>query len=205
MRFTVKSFCSMPIVLIIVGLALAIGLGGYFLRPEEVASPVETAESPAPQETASVVPDTTPTSTPADTATTSATPAAPTAPTTAPAVATPITPAPATPVTPATPKTTYADGAHTVNTAYRAPENLNHTMAVTLTLKGDVVTGSSITFGGDKKSESSKYQSRFMAAYESQVIGKKLDDIKLSRVGGASLTTNGFNDALAKVKAAATN
>ncbi len=44
-----------------------------------------------------------------------------------------------------------------------------------------------------------------MDAYESQVIGKKLDAIKLSRVGGASLTTGGFNDALAKVKSVATN
>ncbi len=78
-------------------------------------------------------------------------------------------------------------------------------MTVTLTLKGDVVTASSIVYGGDKVGESTKYQNRFMAAYESQVIGKKLDSIKLSRVGGASLTTNGFNDALAKVKVAAVN
>mgnify|MGYP000950687822 CR=1 FL=1 len=59
-------------------------------------------------------------------------------------------------------------------------------MAVTLTLKGDIVTASSITYGGDKVGESSQYQNRFMNAYQAQVIGKKLDSIKLSRVSGAS-------------------
>ncbi len=107
--------------------------------------------------------------------------------------------------TPTTPTTAYANGAHSVTTSYTAPGNANHTMAVTLTLKDDIVTASTITFGGDKVGESSKYQSRFMGAYESQVIGKKLDAIKLSRVGGASLTTGGFNDAVAKVKATAAN
>ena len=32
------------------------------------------------------------------------------------------------------------------------------------------------------------------------VVGKKLETISLSRVGGASLTTNAFNEALAEVK-----
>lgn len=202
----------MPIVLIIIGLAVAIGLGGYFLRPEEVVTPVEVTELPATPEvtdgttvpaeegddamTSGNVPaeendSPTPTTPVAGTPTKPATPATPTTPTT--------------PTTPATPATAYADGVHIANITYRAPENSNHTMAVTLTLKGDIVTASSITYGGDKVSESSKYQARFMNAYQSQVIGKKLDAINLSRVGGASLTTGGFNDVIAKVKAAAAN
>ncbi len=188
----------MPIVLIIIGLAIAIGLGGYFLRPEEVVTPVAETELPATPEVADGTTVPTEEGDTAETATN-----VPAEEGDAPTPTTPITPT--TPAAPTTPATVYADGTKTVNTTYRAPENSNHTMTVTLTLKGDVVTASSIVYGGDKVGESTKYQNRFMAAYESQVIGKKLDSIKLSRVGGASLTTNGFNDALAKVKVAAVN
>ncbi|MFM2423905.1 MAG: hypothetical protein RLZZ70_294 [Candidatus Parcubacteria bacterium] len=188
----------MPVVLIIIGLAVAIGLGGYFLRPEEVVTPATITELPTtPEATGTpVVPvadsNTSTPTTPA--ATTPTVPTVPTAPTT-----------PTVPVTPTTPATAYADGPYTVNTSYVAPGNANHTMAVTLTLAGDTVTTASIVYGGDSVDQSSNYQSRFMRAYESQVVGKKLDSIKLSRVGGASLTSNGFNDAVAKVKAAAQN
>ena len=203
----------MPIVLIIIGLAIAVGLGGYFLRPEEVVTPVADTELPATLETTdgttvptedgddAVTAGNVPTEendSPTATAPVAGTPTTPTTP------ATPTTPtSPTTPTTPTAPATTYADGSYIVNTGYRAPGNANHTMAVTLTLKGDIVTASAIVYGGDKVGESSNYQNRFMRAYESQVIGKKLDAIKLSRVGGASLTSNAFNDAIAKVKAAA--
>jgi hypothetical protein len=182
----------MPLVLIIVGIAVAIGLGGYFLRPEAVVTPEEITELPATPEVGDG--STTPAETGDNAEAGENVPAevgdSPTASDTD---------------TPTVSATIYADGAHTVNSSYKAPNGANHTMAVTLTLKGDVVTDTSIVYGGDKVAESSKYQSRFMSAYESQVIGKKLDAISLSRVGGASLTTGGFNDTLAKVKAVAAN
>jgi hypothetical protein len=182
----------MPIVLIIVGLAVAIGLGGYFLRPEAVVTPEEITELPATPEAGdgSTVPveagdsaeesENVPTEV-GDSPTGSDT------------------------ETPVTSASIYGDGAHTVNTSYKAPNGANHTMAVTLTLKDDVVTASSIVYGGDDVDTSKNYQNKFGQAYQSQVIGKKLDAIKLSRVGGASLTTGGFNDAIAKVKAVAAN
>jgi hypothetical protein len=201
----------MPIVLIIVGLAVALGVGSYFLRPQDVIEPV-TTETVIPNEVADgiTVPteatDTPETNTaPLEAGDAPQTETVPVTTTTEkPTETTTVTTTPA-PTVPTTPATTYTNGAHTVNTAYTAPGNANHTMAVTLTLKDDIVTASSITFGGDKVGESSKYQNRFMSAYQSQVIGKKLDAIKLSRVGGASLTTGGFNDAIAKVKATASN
>ncbi len=199
----------MPIVLIIIGLAVAIGLGGYFLRPEEVVTPVEITELPATPE--AIDGGTVPTEAGDDAMTTGNVPAeendtpTPTTPV-AGAPTTPTTPsAPTLPSTPTTPATAYKDGSYTVNTGYRAPGNANHTMAVTFTVKNDIVTATSIVYGGDKVDQSSNYQSRFGNTYQSQVIGKKLDGIKLSRVGGASLTSNAFNDAVAKVKVAAQN
>lgn len=47
-------------------------------------------------------------------------------------------------------------------------------------------------------------QEKFKAELPTVVVGKKLADLtKLDRVGGSSLTTNAFNDALAKLKAQA--
>ncbi len=188
----------MPVVLIIIGLAVAIGLGGYFLRPEEVVSPVEVTELPTTPEASDG--GTVPAEEGDDAMTTGNVPAEEND---TPTPTTPVSGTPTTPTTPNTPATTYADGSYTVNSGYTAPGNANHTMAVTLTLKNDVVTATSIVYDGDKVEQSSNYQSRFGNAYQAQIIGKKLDAVKLSRVGGASLTTGGFNDAIAKVKAAA--
>lgn len=47
-------------------------------------------------------------------------------------------------------------------------------------------------------------QEKFKAEIATAVVGKKLADLeKVDRVGGSSLTTNAFNDALAKLKAQA--
>ena len=186
----------MPIVLIIVGLAVAVGIGSYFLRPEEPATTGETelvVELPA-EEPASEGP------TSSDDTGGTPTQVAPTTPV--------VTPAPTTPAAepaPVTITTVYADGAHAATAPYTAPNNARHNVAVTLTLKDDVVTAANVTYSGDKVETSSNYQSRFSNAYQAQVIGKKLDSIQLSRVGGASLTSNAFNAAVSQIKSSARN
>jgi hypothetical protein len=72
-------------------------------------------------------------------------------------------------------------------------------MTVSLTLVNDTVTDSTVTFG-KSSGTTANYQSRFAADYKSQVVGKSLDSINLSRVGGASLTTKGWNDAQAQIE-----
>jgi hypothetical protein len=183
------NYVVMPIVLIIIGLAVAVGVGGYFLRPEEVVTPKELSESPEHEDITNeiVIPRENNLLPEANENTNSEVSESSSS------------------IDSELETTLYADGAHTVNSAYVAPGNANHTLAVTLTLKDDVVTASTIKFGGDTIEASSNFQQKFTAAYQSQVIGKKIDDIKLSRVGGASLTTKAFNEAVAKVKAVAAN
>ena len=49
---------------------------------------------------------------------------------------------------------------------------------------------------------SKKYQSKFMDAIASKVVGMKISDIgTFDRVGGASLTTKAFNQAVTRLKA----
>jgi hypothetical protein len=198
----------MPIVIIIIGLAIAVGVGGYFLRPQAVTSPEPEAvpeirdADTAPDEAGdnalereSVPPEAgdNPTGTPEPVL---------------PAVSNEdvLESAPVNTEATAEPASSvYNNGSYDINTSYLAPNRANHTVAVSFTLTNDVVTAAKISFGGDEVATSKGYQNKFVAAYESQVIGKKLDNIKLSRVGGASLTSNAFNDAIAKVKVAAKN
>ncbi|MCU0677979.1 MAG: hypothetical protein MUF19_00120 [Candidatus Pacebacteria bacterium] len=193
----------MPIVLIVIGLAIAVGVGSYFLRPEDTVTPptseIPTNESGTTEVTEVRDAETVPAETGDDALTGSNVPEEPgDSPTSVPAVSAPEA---------ATPETTtaYNDGTYAINTSYLAPNRANHTVAVSFTLADDIITGANISFGGDDVATSKGYQAKFVAAYESQVIGKKLDDVQLSRVGGASLTTGAFNDALAKVKVAAQN
>lgn len=48
--------------------------------------------------------------------------------------------------------------------------------------------------------EAEEYQSKFVSGYKTQVVGKKIDDVRLSRVAGSSLTSGGFNQALESIK-----
>lgn len=90
------------------------------------------------------------------------------------------------------------------NTTYLTPKRTSHTLAVSLTLEGDTVTDASVQYDGKDTGFSNNYQERFDAEYKTLVIGKKLTDISLSRVGGASLTSESFNEAVKQIAIEAT-
>lgn len=96
----------------------------------------------------------------------------------------------------------YTDGTYSTDVLYRVPSGDMEPMTVSLTLQGDIVTAAEFDFEG-VVGTSRLNQAKFLKAYETEVIGKDIDTLNLSRVGGASLTTNGFNDALEKIKAEA--
>ena len=100
---------------------------------------------------------------------------------------------------PEEPETTYADGTYTANVMYRVPQNHVDPLTLTLTIANDTITSATVAFD-PTNGTSKKHQDRFSDAYESQVIGKAVDNVSLSRVGGASLTSRAFNDALADIK-----
>jgi hypothetical protein len=95
--------------------------------------------------------------------------------------------------------TDYQDGTYTTNVTYITPKRATYGMNVSLTLNQDIITGATIVYtdGAEKDPNAAKFE----AAYKTQIIGKDIDTISLSRVGGASLTTNAFNDAVANIKA----
>lgn len=95
---------------------------------------------------------------------------------------------------------TYTDGLYQVMSTYQVPNGKEHDVFLELVLRNDAVSGVSVAFGGDQDEVSTKMQAGFTNAYAAEVVGKKLDELNLARVGGASLTTGAFNQALAMVK-----
>jgi uncharacterized protein with FMN-binding domain len=96
------------------------------------------------------------------------------------------------------PTSVYKDGTYTATGSYMSPGGPDQ-VGVTLTLANDVITSISVTPGaGDN--ESARYQNRFISGYKPLVIGKNIATVNLSRVSGSSLTSRGFNAALAKIE-----
>jgi hypothetical protein len=92
----------------------------------------------------------------------------------------------------------YKDGSYSAKGEYESPGG-EEGLLVKLTLKSDVVTASSAkSEAGDP--EAQIYQQQFINNYKKLVVGKSIDNIKISRVAGSSLTSEGFNDALSQIK-----
>jgi uncharacterized protein with FMN-binding domain len=96
-------------------------------------------------------------------------------------------------------KSDYKDGTFTTDVTYLTPKRDEYGVNVALTLKQDIITDAKVTYS--QGAEKDPNAARFEAAYKVQVIGKDIDTLELSRVGGASLTTGAFNNALANIKA----
>ena len=110
---------------------------------------------------------------------------------------TPTATADATP-TAATTSAAYKDGTYTANGSYDSPGGLE-TVHLSVTLVSGLVSDSNATTTGNNPT-GRLYQGKFLGGYKGLVVGRNVDSIKLSRVSGSSLTSGGFNDALAKIK-----
>lgn len=93
---------------------------------------------------------------------------------------------------------TYTDGTYTADGSYQTPETVEE-ITVTLTLADGVVTEVEVT-GNPKAPETERYQGEFIDGIADEVVGKPIDELNVSRVAGSSLTSGGFNDAVASIK-----
>ena len=100
-----------------------------------------------------------------------------------------------------TAKSTYKDGTYTATQKYSTPED-TESIKVTVTVANDVITDVSATPSA-KSRESKEYANAFVANYKTYVVGKSLKGLKLNRVSGASLTTQGFNNAITNIQSQA--
>ncbi len=92
----------------------------------------------------------------------------------------------------------YKDGTYSLDGPYMTPEG-QAAINVSLTLTNDIITSANVTSSsGDHTSV--RYQNGFISGYKQYVVGKNIADVQLSAISGASLTTEGFNNALAQIR-----
>jgi uncharacterized protein with FMN-binding domain len=95
----------------------------------------------------------------------------------------------------------YADGDYTAQGNYVSPAGPSK-VTVEITLAGDVVTAVTVTPLATE-GNSIGFQTLFAEGIAAVVEGRDIDTLDVSRVGGSSLTSGGFNDAIEKIKAEA--
>ena len=94
--------------------------------------------------------------------------------------------------------TTFKDGTYSSTGSYQTPGG-QESIGVKVTLANSVITDASVTKMG-QSGEAQEYQTEFANAFKSKVVGKKVSEVKLDRVAGSSLTSNGFNNALSDIE-----
>lgn len=88
----------------------------------------------------------------------------------------------------------YRDGTYTSEQMYRVPNGQTYDVDVTLTLSNDRITDYTVRFDEGSVVGVTQYQERFAGLIGGLISGQEIDELDLSRVGGASLTTDSFND-----------
>lgn len=92
----------------------------------------------------------------------------------------------------------YKDGTYSATGSYVSPGG-RESIELTVTIKDGVITSTELVQNAEDR-DAKQYQAAFAGGYKDLVVGKKVDEVKLSRVAGSSLTSNGFNDALNQIK-----
>jgi len=93
--------------------------------------------------------------------------------------------------------TKYTDGEYEVEGQYG-----NKSILVKMELKNDTIAHVEVTPNTTIKM-SLGLQKKFATAVPEVVVGKAIDDVHLDKLAGSSKTTQGFNDALEKIKSQA--
>jgi hypothetical protein len=93
----------------------------------------------------------------------------------------------------------YKNGTYSATVSYDAHRH-QESITVSLTIENGKITSVSDSHSGNDH-ESVMYQNSFEDNINSYTVGKNLNDVALSRVGGASDTTTAFMNALTQIKA----
>ena len=96
----------------------------------------------------------------------------------------------------------YADGDYSAEGSYSNPGG-ESTVKVDLTISDGTISDVTVTPEA-KNGTSKQYQEKFAGGVSGEVVGKSLDDVKVSKVAGSSLTSGGFNKAIEQIKTDAT-
>jgi hypothetical protein len=97
--------------------------------------------------------------------------------------------------------TSYKDGTYSADGSYVSPGGQEE-IAVTITVKDDLITAVSVkTVAAD--AEGAQYEAQFASGISAVAVGKSLGSLNVGSVAGSSLTSQGFNQALATIQSSA--
>lgn len=83
------------------------------------------------------------------------------------------------------------------NVSYYTPSGMPELIHVNISILDGVISDISFSYDSPSNRESGQYLRNFSASLnKSAIIGKKITNVSLSRVGGASLTTEAFMQAI---------
>ena len=95
----------------------------------------------------------------------------------------------------------YTDGTYSAEGDYVSPAGPS-SVNVEVTIENDSIA--SVTVTPESTDATAKgFQTQFANGISDLIVGRDIDILDVSRVGGSSLTSGGFNDALEKIKAEA--
>jgi len=98
-----------------------------------------------------------------------------------------------------TENSTKTTGDFSGKSSYTTPANVTFSVEVSLSLADNIITDASVIYDGKINNFSTPFQERFDQAYQKEVIGKDINTVSLSRIGGASLTSQAFNEAVKNI------
>lgn len=93
----------------------------------------------------------------------------------------------------------YKDGSYTATVSYMVPHGNQNTLKATVVVSGGKITSVSTTDDYSDR-ESSMYVNSFENGVSSDATGQSLGSYNPSQIGGASLTTAAFNDAISQIR-----
>ncbi|QUD83771.1 FMN-binding protein [Gordonia polyisoprenivorans] len=95
----------------------------------------------------------------------------------------------------------YKSGTYSATGHYVSPGGPQQ-IGVTVTLDNATITKVDLD-RSHTRGTSAEFQAKFAGGINSEVVGKNIDDLDVHKVSGSSLTSGGFNDAIAQIKSQA--
>ncbi len=94
----------------------------------------------------------------------------------------------------------FANGTYTKEVEYNVPRGFKEDIIVELSLENDIVQSIDVSFTTPTNDESASRQATFSSGFDSEeFVGENLEEVVQTRVSGASLSSQAFNDAIREI------